>query len=215
MAANYVRCPRDRRESVKRGTPPFTKRKPRIGTCRRAPQARKEVSIPEPGAAGSRVPRLPATPAPGSPCRSRRTSEARATDGWESGPPTPSHSRSGVSVPLSPHFGSRREAPGFFRTGPRLDSGSSIGTGRDSWPRPGNAWWVNSLWWNPGERRERPVLPVGARRPADKAREGGIPGVLRPKRNAGHQFSRWGGEAKWFSRNASPLERRLGFATGC
>ena len=184
MAANYVRCPRDRGESVKGGTPPFTKRKQRIGTCRRAPQARKEVSFP---------------------------SQERLGVGF----PDPSHSRSRVSVRLSPHSGSRREAPGFFRTEPRLDSGWSIGTGRDSWPRPGNAWWVNSLWWNPGERRERPVLPVGARRPADKAREGGIPGVLRPKRNAERQFSRWGGEAEWFSRDASPLERRLGFATGC
>ena len=34
---------------------------------------------------------------------------------------------------------------------------------------------LSSLWWNPGERRGRPVLPVGARRPADKAREGGAP----------------------------------------
>ena len=74
---------------------------------------------------------------------------------------------------------------------------------------------VNSLWWNPGERRERPVLPVGARRPADKAREGGIPGVFRPKRNAERS------EAEWFSRDASPLEPppgelgRLGFTTGC
>ena len=42
---------------------------------------------------------------------------------------------------------------------------------------------LGSRWWNPGERRGRPVLPVGARRPADKAREGGIPGVFRPKRN--------------------------------
>ncbi len=55
--------------------------------------------------------------------------------------------------------------------------------------RRSNAAWVlpqavSSLWWNPGERRERPVLPVGARRPADKAREEGIPSVFRPKRNA-------------------------------
>ena len=51
--------------------------------------------------------------------------------------------------------------------------------------------------------------PVGARRPADKAREGGIPGVFRPKRNAERS------EAEWFSRDGSPGERRLGFTTGC
>ena len=62
---------------------------------------------------------------------------------------------------------------------------------------------VNSLWWNPGERRER------VRRPADKAREGGIPSVFRPKRNAEHS------EAEWFSRDGSPAEHRVGFTTGC
>ena len=73
----------------------------------------------------------------------------------------------------------------------------------------------NSLWWNPGERRGRPVLPVGARRPADKAREGGIPGVFRPKRNDERR------EATRFSRDGSPAEPppgelgRLGFTTGC
>ena len=46
-----------------------------------------------------------------------------------------------------------------------------------------------SRWWNPRERRGWPVLPVGARRPAGEAREGGAPtgrtgpGVFRPKRN--------------------------------
>ena len=30
-------------------------------------------------------------------------------------------------------------------------------------------------WWNPRERRGWPVLPVGARRPADKVRAGGAP----------------------------------------
>ncbi len=68
---------------------------------------------------------------------------------------------------------------------------------------------VNSPWWNPGERRERPVLPVGARRPADKAREGGIPGVFRPKRNDERRA------ATRFSRDGSPAERRVGFITGC
>ncbi len=87
--------------------PPFTRRKRPIGTRHRAPEARKEVSIPEPGAARSRVPRpqplllrglraaraplrkpelrsgqesgspTPTPPAPGSPCDSRRTPEAR------------------------------------------------------------------------------------------------------------------------------------------
>ena len=53
-----VRCPRDRGESVKGGArPPFTKRKPGIGTCRSALRKREEVPIPEPGATGSRVPR--------------------------------------------------------------------------------------------------------------------------------------------------------------
>ena len=51
-----------------------------------------------------------------------------------------------------------------------------------------------------------PVLPG---RPADKAREGGIPSVFRPKRNAERS------EAEWFSRDGSPGERRLGFTTGC
>ena len=57
MAANSVRCPPDRGESVKGGTPPFTIKKRPIGTRRRAPPAHEGVSIPEPGAAGSRVPR--------------------------------------------------------------------------------------------------------------------------------------------------------------
>ena len=47
------------------------------------------------------------------------------------------------------------------------------------------------------------------RRPADKAREGGIPSVFRPKRNTERS------KAEWFSRDASPAERRVGFATGC
>ena len=47
------------------------------------------------------------------------------------------------------------------------------------------------------------------RRPADKAREGGIPRVFRPKRNEERS------EAEWFRRDASPAERRLGFTTGC
>ena len=45
--------------------------------------------------------------------------------------------------------------------------------------------------------------------PADKAREGAIPSVFRPKRNAERS------EAECFSRDASPVERRLGFTTGC
>ncbi len=97
--------------------------------------------------------------------------------------------------------------------------------------RPNAAWVlppaVNSRWWNPGERRGRPVLPVGARPsspggasppgggPADKAREGGIPGVFRPKRNDERC------EATRFSRDGSPAEPppgelgRAGFFTGC
>ena len=73
----------------------------------------------------------------------------------------------------------------------------------------------SSLWWNPDERRGRPVLPMGVRRPADKAREGGAPtgrtgpSVFRPKRNDERR------EATWFSRDGSPAERRLGFTTGC
>ncbi len=67
---------------------------------------------------------------------------------------------------------------------------------------------------------EQPVVePTGAprpvRRPADKAREGGIPGVFRPKRNDER------GAATRFSRDASPAEPppgelgRVGFTTGC
>ena len=71
---------------------------------------------------------------------------------------------------------------------------------------------VSSLWWNPGERRERPVLPVGARRPADKAREGGAPtGELARvyfDRNATQsaakrQFSRWGGGSGGMDRRSN------------
>ena len=47
------------------------------------------------------------------------------------------------------------------------------------------------------------------RRPADKAREGGIPGVFRPKRNDERRA------ATRFSRDGSPAERRVGFITGC
>ena len=46
-------------------------------------------------------------------------------------------------------------------------------------------------------------------RPADKAREGGIPGVFRPKRNDERRA------ATRFSRDGSPAERRVGSATGC
>ena len=67
----------------------------------------------------------------------------------------------------------------------------------------------DSRWWNARERRGRPVLPVGARRPADKAREGGIPRVFRPKRNDERR------EATRFSRDGSPAERRVGSITGC
>ena len=61
---------------------------------------------------------------------------------------------------------------------------------------------------------EQPVVePTGAprpaRRPVDKAREGGIPGVFRPKRNDERR------EATRFSRDGSPAERRVGFTTGC
>ena len=86
---------------------------------------------------------------------------------------------------------------------------------------------VNSRWWNPGERRGRPVLPVGARPsspgggPADKAREGGAPtgrtgpGVFRPKRNdercAATRLSRDGSLAE-----PPPGELgRVGSTTGC
>ena len=102
--------------------------------------------------------------------------------------------------------GARRGTPnpaGLRGIGPRGDvrsPGDGFGTSR---------------WWNPGERRERPVLPVGARRPADKAREGGAPtgrtgpGVFRPKRNDERRRS------DAVSRDGSPAERRVGFITGC
>ncbi len=69
---------------------------------------------------------------------------------------------------------------------------------------------TSSRWAEWRERRERPVLPVGARRPADKAREGGAPtgrtgpGVFRPKRN---DEPRGAGQ---FSRDASPLASGAG-----
>ncbi len=52
-AANFVRCLRDRGESVQGGLPPPL-HIPERGESR-APQARKGVSIPEPGAAGRRI----------------------------------------------------------------------------------------------------------------------------------------------------------------
>ena len=52
-AANFVRCLRDRGKSVKGGLPPPF-HIPERGESR-APQARKGVSIPEPGAAGRRI----------------------------------------------------------------------------------------------------------------------------------------------------------------
>ena len=108
--------------------------------------------------------------------------------------------------------GARRGTPnpaGLRGIGPRGDVRS-----------PGDGF-GSSRWWNPGERRERPVLPVGARRPADKAREGGAPtgrtgpGVFRPKRNderrAATRFSRDGSAAE-----PPPGELgRAGFITGC
>ena len=63
-----------------------------------------------------------------------------------------------------------------------------------------------------GETRasaEPPPGELGARRPADKAREAGIPSVFRPKRNDERR------KAARFSRDGSHVERRAGFATGC
>ena len=72
MAANSVRCPPDRGESVKVGyRPPFTIKQLES----RIP---KGFAIPEPGGTGRRVPRPRLPPAPGSPCGSRRTSESGA-----------------------------------------------------------------------------------------------------------------------------------------
>ena len=70
--------------------------------------------------------------------------------------------------------------------------GGSGGMHRPSSPHRENwAAWVlpqavNSLWWNPRERRGRPVLPAGARRPADKGGEGGAPTGRRVRNSAWH-----------------------------
>ena len=66
-----------------------------------------------------------------------------------------------------------------------------------------------------GQSSRQHHIILGARRPADKAREGGAPTgrtgprVFRPKRHAERS------EAEWFSRDGSPVERRVGFTTGC
>ena len=57
MAANRRFAAGDFGGKCERGLPPFTINNNRIGTRRRAPKVHKGVSIPEPGAAGSRVPR--------------------------------------------------------------------------------------------------------------------------------------------------------------
>ena len=62
---------------------------------------------------------------------------------------------------------------------------------------------INSLWWNPGERRERRGARL-TRRVREEYR-------VYFDRNATQSAAR----AAWFSRDASPLERRLGFTTGC
>ncbi len=56
-------------------------------------------------------------------------------------------------------------------------------------------------------RSARPSSPGGG--PADKAREGGIPSVFRPKGNDERR------EATRFSRDGSPAERPVGSTTGC
>ena len=79
MAANYVRCPRDRGESVKGGHPPFHKK---TTPNRNSPKRAEGVQ----GSCDSRAKRL--------------------------GAGSPDPSCSGVSVRLSPHFGSAaRSAP--------------------------------------------------------------------------------------------------------
>ena len=109
--------------------------------------------------------------------------------------------------------GARRGTPnpaGLRGIGPRGDVRS-----------PGDGF-GNSRWWNPGERRERSVLPVGARRPADKAREGGAPtgrtgpGVFRPKRNDERRAATRQpvDQPTGIGRDGSPAERRVGSPPG-
>ena len=89
MAVNLRFAARDFGGKCERGLPPFTISNNRIGTRRRAPKVHKGVVIPEPGAAGSQVPRpqplllrglRAASPHFGSPARSA----GRSLDGTQS-----------------------------------------------------------------------------------------------------------------------------------
>ena len=111
MAANFVRCPRDRGESVNGGLPPPVHKK--VTTNRNSPQccacgAQGSFDSRARSGLGGRVP----DPNHSRSLRaSRRTSEARYGRRGV-GSPDPNHSRSGVSVRLSPHFGSPSYAEG-------------------------------------------------------------------------------------------------------
>ena len=80
--SELVRCPRDRGESVKGGTPPFTRRQRRIGTRRSARTAHQGVSIPGAERRGvrKRSHRNPAEDAPPLPDRSTKCCWGRFAD---------------------------------------------------------------------------------------------------------------------------------------
>ena len=107
MAANYVRCPRDRGESVKGGHPPFHKRRRRIGTRRRTPKACKGVAIPARSAGrfgdGGSSPRRSVIRTSPKKCPRPRT--ARGQNGMSS-------TSSLVSTPLGPQASCRAPASG-------------------------------------------------------------------------------------------------------
>ena len=90
MAADSVRCPRDRGESVKGGHPRFHK----------STTTNRNLPLPAGGGQGS--------------------FDSRARSGWESGAPTPTPPAPGSPCGSRRTSEGRREAPGGPRTGPQL-----------------------------------------------------------------------------------------------
>ncbi len=93
MAANSVRCPRDRGESVKGGPPP---------PCHKSTMTNRNSPPRAAGAQGS--------------------FDSRARSGWESGSPTPAPPAPGSPCGSRRTSEGRREAPGGPRTGPQLQA---------------------------------------------------------------------------------------------
>ncbi len=126
--------------------------------------------------------------AAGPPAR-RSVRRKHASRGGRADPPPARSTRRPTTRPRS-EAGDRRQIP---ETPPRLRRGAPrrhpVPLGPSVRSEVQRLKVLNGPWAQWRERRERPVLPVGARRPADKAREGGAPTgrtgprVFRPKRN--------------------------------